>query len=360
VTAVLVDGYALSDGSGSRGIGTYLRRILTGLASRPGFDVQVLADPHTRLPPGNKRVDLRRRAPARFRYLEHDLLLPRAIDARDGDVFHSPAQNPPRRSAMPWVQTLHDLIPLTRPDPLLVRDRRRWERIGPRLRRAAAVVAVSQFSADEGMRHFDLDARRLHVIPHGVDHEVFRPGPSARDDDAPYLVHVAAWGPHKGFDEALLVTERLAKEGFPHRLVFAGPQDSWMLEQIRARVDASGCADRVDVAGYVPDLPSLYRGAAALLMTSRCEGFGLPALEAMACGTPVVAFDNSSLPEVVGDGGVMVPDGNVDAMAAALRPVLEDPDAGRDLSQRGIARAARFRWEDAVEAHAEIFRSVVQ
>jgi glycosyltransferase involved in cell wall biosynthesis len=255
------------------------------------------------------------------------------------------------------VHTLHDLIPLTWPHPLLARDRRRWNRIAPRLRRAAAVVAVSRFSADEGIRHLGLDSRRMHVIPNGVDPSVFHPGETTHGR-TPYLLHVAAWGPHKGFAEALLVMAQLAARGFPHRLVMAGPQDPWMLAQVRRVVAAGPCPERVDIAGYVDDMPALYRGATALLMTSRCEGFGLPALEAMASGTPVVAFANSSLPEVVGDGGVLVPDGDIDTMVTAVQRLVGDARAWGELAERGVAQAARFRWEDTVDAYAELLRSV--
>jgi glycosyltransferase involved in cell wall biosynthesis len=255
------------------------------------------------------------------------------------------------------VHTLYDLIPLSWPHPLLARDRRRWIRIAPRLRRAAAVAAISRFSADEGIRHLGLDSRRVHVIPAGVDLAVFHPDETTHGH-TPYLLHVAAWGPHKGFTEALEVIARLAARGLPHRLVMAGPQDAWMLAQIRRVVAASPCPERVDIAGYVDDLPSLYRGATALLMTSRCEGFGLPALEAMASGTPVVAFANSSLPEVVGDGGVLVSDGDIDTMVTAVQRLAGDERARGELAEQGVAQAARFRWEDTVDAYAELLRSV--
>lgn len=359
LTTILVDGLALSDGSTLRGIGTYLRRIISGLTERDGFAVRVLADPAVKLAVGAEAVPVRGYLPLRFRWTEHDLLLPYQMARQRCDVFFSPAQHPPRRSRMPWVQTLHDLIPLTRPDPLLAADRRRWLRVGARLRDAEAVVAVSRFSAEEAIRHFGLDRNRIHVIPNGVDPAVFHPA-EHQSADPPYLLYVAAWGPHKGFDEALAVVAELARRGYPHRLVLAGPQDDWMLSRIRAAVAASPAPERVEIAGYVDDLASLYRGAEVFLMSSRCEGFGLPVLEAMACGTPVVAFGNSSLPEVVGDGGALVADGDVAAMVEQVQHLIDDRQARAQLSERGVARAARFRWEDAVDRYAELFASVAR
>jgi glycosyltransferase involved in cell wall biosynthesis len=362
LTAVLIDGYALSDGSHLRGIGTYLKRVIAGAAAAGDLSVSVLAGEDVPLPDGVRRVPASPRLPLRARNLEHDLLLPRRLDRLRPDVFHSPAQEPPRRSPVPWVQTLHDLTPLTRPDPMLAADRRRWTRIGPRLRGAAAVVAVSRFSADEAISRLGIDPGIVTVIPNGVDPAVFHPGDAGvgerRIAEHPYLLHVAAWGPHKGYPEALAVIARLADSGLPHRLVLAGPQDDWMLEQVRAAVAASPRPDRVEVAGYVEDLPGAYRGATALLMTSRCEGFGLPVLEAMACGTPVVAFSNSSIPEVAGDAGALVPDGDVEAMANAVRRLVADPAAREELVGRGLEQAARFRWEDAIRAYLDVLRSV--
>ncbi len=221
------------------------------------------------------------------------------------------------------------------------------------------MVAVSRFSANEGIQRLGLDPARITVIPLGVDHDVFKPGDS-QPVEKPYLLHVASWGPHKGFQEALAVAVHLADLGFPHRLVMAGPNDDWQRSQIAAAVRASGRPDRAELAGYVEDLAGLYRGAAALLMTSRCEGFGLPVLEAMASGTPVVSFDNSALPEVVGDGGVLVEDGNTQAMAAAVRKVLVDAPARDELVERGLAHAARFRWQDTTRAHADLLRSIAR
>jgi glycosyltransferase involved in cell wall biosynthesis len=358
LTSVLIDGYALSDGSQVRGVGTYLKRIIAGLGQEPGVTTSVLVESGVRLPPGVEPIALRPRLPRRFRALEHDLRLPRELARHPRGVFYSPAQQPPRRVGMPWVQTLHDLIPLTRPHPLLERDRRRWARIGPRLRGAAAVIAVSRFSAEEGIRHLGLDRRRVHVIPPGVDHGFFSPA-EARGGD-PYVLHVAAWGPHKGFSEAMEVAARLAEAGLPHRLRLVGPQDAWMRTNIERAIAASPRPERIEIAGYVDDLPTVYRGAAALLMTSRCEGFGLPALEAMACGTPVVAFANSSLPEVVGDGGILIPDGDTREMAAAVTRLIGSEELRHELSERGVARAATFRWEDTVRDHLDVLRAVAR
>jgi glycosyltransferase involved in cell wall biosynthesis len=252
------------------------------------------------------------------------------------------------------VQTVHDLIPLAYDDAEFAIERRRWRRYGPRVTGAAAVITPSRHSADHAVAALGLDPGRVHVIPHGVEPQ-FRPDPDAPPADQPYVLFVGAWGPHKGYAEAMETVAAIADAGHPHRLVVAGRQDDWMRAQIQRVLDAARRPDLVDVAGFVDDLPALYRGADALIVTSRHEGFGLPALEAMACGTPVVAFANTSIPEVVGDGGRLVPDGDVGALVRGLSGVLDDEMVRRSLVRRGLARAAQFSWRQSGEAHAAVY-----
>jgi glycosyltransferase involved in cell wall biosynthesis len=304
-------------------------------------------------------MPLRRRSHRRFRYFEHDLRVGADIRRAHADVVHNPAQHPLRVTKVPTVQTLHDLTPLVRRDALFARDRRRWRRYGPRLRDMAAVIADSQFSADQSIAHFGVDPSRLHVVPLGVDAR-FRP-PAARGAvDPPYLLVVGGWGPHKGFDEAISVTACLAERGYPHRLHIAGAQDAWMRAHVDDAVRRGACPERVDVLGFVDDLASVYQQASALLMTSRAEGFGLPVVEAMACGTPVVSFANTSLPEVAGDAAVLVADGDVDAFTSAVARLLDDQDEWNERSAAGIARARLFDWATTAKAHAEIYRAVAR
>jgi glycosyltransferase involved in cell wall biosynthesis len=128
-----------------------------------------------------------------------------------------------------------------------------------------------------------------------------------------------------------------------------------MQRRVQAMLTRAPRPDRIQLLGYVDDLAELYRGASALVFTSRAEGFGLPILEAMACGTPVVAFSNTSIPEVAGDAAVLVPDGDVAAMVAGVRHVLDDPVYASDRREAGLRQAARFRWDDAVARYVEIF-----
>lgn len=354
---VAVDTRSLADGSQYRGIGRYVCCVLDGLARRGDVDVVGLAEAETLLPDGVERAAVSRRAGGRLGWWQHELLLPREVARAGADVLLSPGQHAPRTSTVPWVQTLFDVIPLTRSDPAMGLYRARWRRQLPRLRRAAAVIAISRATADDGIRLLGLDASRVHVVPLAPD-AIFQPPAARPEPDPPYLLAVSAWGPHKGFAEAGALIDALAEAGYPHRLVIAGPRDAWSVAQVRRALAHVRSPERVDVVGYVDDLVAMYQGATALVSTSRAEGFGLPAVEAMACATPVVAFANTAQTEVIGDGGLLVADGDPAAMFEALRPLLDDESVWRQWSERARHRAATFDWQRTVDAHVEILTSV--
>ena len=351
---VVVDGLALTDGSRLRGLGTTLRHLLPGLAASAALDVVVLARPGADIPSGAGAVPMRRHdVRPRLALLEHEWRTPADLRRARPEVVWSPANHPPRRCPAPLVQTVHDLTPLVVPSAETEHDARRWRRRADRVRGAARVVAVSRSSADQAIRHLGVDPARLEVVPNGVD-PAFTPGPVPRDEP-PYLLFVGAWGPHKGHAEAFAVISALAEAGYPHTLRVAGPDDDWMRGRVDDVLGRAARPDRVERLGFVDDLVDLYRGASALVFTSRAEGFGLPIVEAMACGTPVVAFVNTSIPEVAGEAGVLVPDGDVDAFVKGVRRVLDDPSFADDRRAAGVEQAARFRWDDAVARYEEIF-----
>lgn len=349
---VVVDGRALTDGSRDRGFGTTLRHLLPGLAAAPALDLVVLAEPEAALPVGAVPVPLRRHhMRPKLALLEHEARLPRDLRRAHPDVVWSPANQPPRGVA-PLVQTIHDLTPLVWPSSETEHDARRWKRSAARVRAAARVAAVSRSSADQAIRLLGVDAARVEVIHNGVD-----PGytPGDVDTDDPYLLFVGAWGPHKGHAEAFATVAALAEAGYPHVLRVAGPDDAWTRQRVQDVRARAARPDRVQTLGFVPDLAALYRGASALVFTSRAEGFGLPILEAMACGTPVVAFANTSTPEIAGEAALLVRDGDVAAMVMAVRRVLDDAACARECREAGLVQAARFRWDDAVARYVELF-----
>jgi glycosyltransferase involved in cell wall biosynthesis len=341
---VALDARALTDASAFRGVGTYVRNLVAALADRP--DVAVTAV-----------LPRRRIAPDRWATLEHHLRLPGELARTPADVNHSPALDPPRRSTRPWVQTVPDLLPLVSDDPAFSVERRRWRRWAPRVRAAAAVITFSRHGADQALTHLGLEPARIHVIPLAAGPE-FRPGAGA--PSIPYVLHVGEYGPHKGFGTAASLAATLAAAHLPHELWMAGRVVDDNRGPVEAALAGAGpeARSRIRLLGLVPDLVSVYQGAAALVVTSRHEGFGLPALEAMACGVPVVAFANSAVVEVVGDAGTLVPDGDGARLAEELVGLLRSDARRAELSAAGLARAAAFSWRRTADAHAEVYRSV--
>lgn len=352
MTRVLVDAWELRGGTAQRGISRFLAALLPRLADRADLQVAVIrpgGDPPGPAPAATRYV--RRRVPRgriRTSSAEHLLRLPGELAATPHDVLLSPGTLPPLASPRPFVQVIHDLAPLVLDHEAYSFERRRWRLLAGRVRRAAAVVAVSRFAADEAAAVLGLDRSAIEVVHHGVEPR-FRPDGPEHDAGGPYVVTVTAADPRKGLDETAAVARALAGSGRPHRLVVAGH----LPEDLRARLARTG-GDRLVLAGFVPDLPALLRGADAAMTTSRYEGFGFPPLEAMACGTPVVAFDNTAVGEVVGDGGILVPDGAVDAMAAELDRLLADPQHRTRWRRRGLERARAFDWGDAAARYAGI------
>ncbi len=273
--------------------------------------------------------------------------------------MHGLDTEPPLRSPAPTVQTLYDVIPLLVDDPHLAAARRRWLRLAHRFRAADRVVAISRHAAETGMQQLGLDHRRVVVAPLGVNAGWSPEGPvHTEPDGVPYVLLVGEYARRKGFAEAFAVVADLARRGLPHRLVVAGRLVPWTEPTVRSLVAGSGDASRIRLAGRVDDLGALYRGADAVVVTARAEGFGLPPVEAMACGTPVVSFANTALTETVGDGGVLVPDGDVAAFAAALADVLGDDAARRDLVAAGAARVRSLTWAACADVHVAVYREL--
>jgi glycosyltransferase involved in cell wall biosynthesis len=353
---VLIDCRPLTGEAGPGGIGTYIRGLLGGLAAEPDVAVRALATRDATLPAGIQLVPIARRfATGRVSVWENETLrVPRLLLARAA-VFHNADNHAPIVRPRPYVQTLYDLIPLTYADPLLALPRRHFRRFAPRYASADAVVAISRHAADEGIRLLGIDPARISVVHPGVDPR-FGPGGTPAQDP-PYLLLANIFAPHKGYEQALAVIAALADAGYPHRLKITGGRAIAAVERV---VRSSPRPDRVDVLGYADDIVLLYRAATLLLMPSRVEGWGLPAAEAMACGTPVVAFRNSSIPEVVGPGGILVKDGDVTAMVEAARRVVDSPSYRTELSGAALAHARRFTWKDAAARHVEVYRAVAK
>jgi len=178
--------------------------------------------------------------------------------------------------------------------------------------------------------------------------------------EPPYVLSVGSLEPGKNRARLFRAMRQLRDEGFEHRLAVVG-QKAWKYQQELALVDELAMADRIVFPGYVPqdDLPALYAGADAFAFPSLYEGFGLPVIEAMACGAPVLTSNLSATAEVAGDAALLVDPASGDAIRDGLRRLLMDADLRAEYAQRGIERAARFSWRRAADETHGVYRRVV-
>jgi glycosyltransferase involved in cell wall biosynthesis len=262
---------------------------------------------------------------------------------RRPSVFYSPGFNAPPTCPVPFVLTVYDLIHLEVPEESS-RAKRLYYRlhVRPAVRRARAVLTGSDYSRARIVEWSGVDADRV-VVVRGAAGAEFTPDGDRHEPGYPYLLYVGNHKPHKNLSRLVRALAEL-RDGSSLRLVLVGPVERELLEV----AGSVAVADRLVFLGDVPDerLPALYRGANAFVFPSLHEGFGLPPLEAMACGTPVVSSLATSLAEVVGDAAVAVDPLDVGSIAAGIDGIVGDEQLRRQLRARGLARAASFSWDE--------------
>lgn len=258
------------------------------------------------------------------------------------DVFFTPGFNPPVRSPVPFVFCLHDLIHLRVPEEAtpLKTAYYRWI-VRPAGLRAHRVLTDSEFSRRSILEWSGWPHDRVLVVSLGVG-PAFRPEGPRHEAGGPYLLHVGNAKPHKNRTR-LLEAFAVSRLGPRIRLVMLGPAEPGETEVARRL----GIGESLVYAGIVPEarLPEYYRGATALVCPSLYEGFGLPALEAMACGTALAAARATSIPEVAGDAAVYFDPRDVADIARALVDVVRNEGLRAKLAELGLRRASSFTWD---------------
>jgi glycosyltransferase involved in cell wall biosynthesis len=293
-------------------------------------------------------------------------LIAPALLARDGiDVVHAPVNVSPHFTSRPTVVTVHDLAFRLFPEQYPGLKRRYLDALTRRsVEQADQVIAVSDNTRADLLRAYRVHPERVHVVPNGVDPSLqpindptslaqFRARHQLPDQ---FILALSTLQPRKNLITLLRAWARLdASSRLP--LVVAGAP-GWKVDPIFEEVRALGIADQMRFAGYAAsdELALWYSAATLFVYPSLYEGFGLPVLEAMACGTPVVSSNASSLPEVAGDAALLVDPRDVDGLAAAIDRLAQDPTLRASLAKQGIERARQFSWARTARETVEVYR----
>lgn len=281
------------------------------------------------------------------------------------DVYHSPNHVLPLAALCKTVVTVHDLAFMDR----RLFNTRRYLYLNllarPSIKKADRIICISEFTKRELEKRFPSTVGKTRMVYQGLD-ERFR-SPPVRDAVSEfklrygldrYVVFMGAIEPRKNLARLIKAFASVIQEtGLPHELVLCGPP-GWRNDAIKDAWATSPVRRRIRFVSYVPneDVPLWYAGADALAFPSLSEGFGLPALEAMACGTPVVTSNCSALPEVVGDAAVTVSPRSARSIADGLTRVLTAPSFAQELSRKGLERSRLFSWENAAAETVAVYR----
>jgi glycosyltransferase involved in cell wall biosynthesis len=323
------------------GIGVYANAVLPALQDFP----------HVLIPGGEQGTAHQRLK--RLAWTQY--ALPRLARRHKASLIFTPApEGYLGPQSIPQVVMVHDLRPISHPERSLQSVYfRRW--VPPLLRSCRHVITNSQFTAREIQRCTGLPDSRITVTPLGYDDQVFKPaslppGPQER----PYLLHVGQAYPHKNLRRLIEAFAQLIASYPELRLVLAGKSHPKESPRLYSLVTELGLQHHVEFRSYVPyaELPDLYRGALGLVYPSLWEGFGLPVLEAMACGTPVITSFGSGTEEVAGDAALLVDPASVASIADGLLRLMQAPL--ESLRAQGLARASAFSWTQVRSATASI------
>lgn len=350
------------------GTRTYIENLATALVDRSDWDVFPAHLPHWITPDSAKGLRHKLKVMAWDSYYMQAVLPAYAYRAQ-AQVLHVPTFRIPFRTAMPVVATIFDVIPLLYPELFRLRDRIIINRYFRLCRQHAAyILTISEQTRHDLAERLNIDKRRI-ITTHLAAAPVFKPVGRAAITSVRaryklgehYILSVGTLEPRKNTVRVLHMFAALRKQrAIPHQLVLVG-QAGWRDDPIYTTIRQLGLEDVVSRPGFVPpeDLPALYAGAAVFVYPSLYEGFGIPPLEAMACGCPVITSNTSSLPEVVGDAAITVDPYDTRALMHATAQILTNRAYADELRARGFAQAQRFSWERCAQATVDVYQQAM-
>jgi glycosyltransferase involved in cell wall biosynthesis len=354
------------------GVSNYVEALLTHLGevdrhnSYTVYTTRGLGAAALSLPPNFRvRPSLLPTINPRVRIPWEQLLAPALLRLGGADVYHGVLNVMPLACPVPSVVTIHDLSAFLFPQTFrrVNRTYTRWA-IRVSCRRAARIIAVSEFTKQEIVRWLRVPPERIAVTYDACDDRFVPPDPAelerfrrAKGLPERFVLFLGTLEPRKNIPLLLEAYAQIARS-VDAPLIVAGSK-GWLYEPILARAEQLGLGEKLRFAGYVDQAEQhlWYAAATVFAFPSLYEGFGMPPLEAMACGTPVVTSSSSSLPEVVGDAGLMVSPEDPEELADGLHRVLTDGELRAELRARGLVQARRFSWRETAEQTREVYRA---
>ncbi|MEM6280844.1 MAG: glycosyltransferase family 1 protein [Chloroflexota bacterium] len=363
------------------GIGRYVRELVRELAQQDGttdYRLFVAGARSTQLPtvPGSnfcwKNITLSTRWLAR---IWHRARLPLPVEHFTGDVsiFHATDfVLPPTRPDTKTLLTVHDLSFVQTPETAAPRLRAYLNRVVPRsIQNADHILADSAATKQDIVSIYGTEPEKITVLLSGVNHGRFAPVTDISilkamrsrygiDERSPYIFSIGTVQPRKNYSRLVEAITRIRRNDTPVNLVIAGGQ-GWLEDEFYRTVDNLNAHDYVRMIGFAndDDLAALYSGAICTAFVSLYEGFGFPVLESMACGTPVITSNVSSLPEVAGDVAPMVDPYNTDEITAAIQRILSNADYRYTLHERGLQHIQQFTWARSAATLRETYRAML-
>ncbi|MGA2667111.1 MAG: glycosyltransferase family 1 protein [Patescibacteria group bacterium] len=377
-----IDTRALETGHRFRGIGTYARNLLKNIARLDKeneylfFTQKSPSDASQIVPQAFKYQDVLVRQtadPTRYNWSKDQYSLPRAIRKNKIDLVHFLDQlSCPMIKGAKTIVTVNDLFQLKGGQKNWKNSIKTWP-----LKRADKIIAISYYVKNDLIEFLKVDPGKIKIIYDGFDRDIFRLAEDPKKVEKfrqnllknrakKYLFYIGSFidhEPRKNLDFLLEIFEKFLKKSDENiKLVIVGKTGSES-ERLINLAKKTGVADKIIFTGYLEkdeELPLYFQAAEMLIFPSLLEGFGLPLLQAMACGTPVVSSNTSSLPEVMGEGGVLIDPQNINAWVEEIMRIVDEPEYRQKLIKQGLNQAEKFSWEKCARETLEIYKEVYQ